>query len=126
VLKLGMLIDAFGDAVADCVGLTDIDTVLLALNKGVKLPTGVPEFAPLAEIAGEELPTPVRDPTEDIEAPGDPVRDWVELLDIDAELLALNKGVKLPTAVPEFAPLAEIAGEELPALLKDPTELVDA
>ena len=51
--------------------------------------------------------------------------DWVELLDTDAELLALNKGVKLPTGVPEFGPLAEIAGEELPALLKDPTEVRD-
>jgi len=125
VLKLGMLTDAFGDAVADCVGLTDIDTVLLALNKGVKLPRGVPEPGPLAEIAGEELPALLKDPTEVIEAPGDPVSDWVELLDTDAELLADGKGVKVTPGVPEPGPLAEIAGEELPALLKDPTELRD-
>ena len=47
------------------------------------------------------------------------------LKDTDRELLALNKGVKLATEVPEPGPLAEIAGEGLPAALKDPTELRD-
>ena len=47
------------------------------------------------------------------------------LKDTDAELLLLNKGVKLATGVSEPGPLAEIAGEELPAALKDPTELRD-
>jgi len=50
----------------------------------------------------------------------------VELLDPETELLSVLTDVKLPTGVPEFAPVPEAAGEELPALLKDPTELVDA
>ena len=49
----------------------------------------------------------------------------MELPDTDDELLALNKGVKLATGVPEFGPLAEPAGEELTTAVIDPTELRD-
>ena len=49
----------------------------------------------------------------------------MELKDTDAELLALNKGVKLTTGVPEFGPLAEAAEEELTTAVTDPTEVRD-
>lgn len=48
-LKLEMLTDACGDTVGVCVELPETDAGLLALNNGVKLATGVPEFGPLAE-----------------------------------------------------------------------------
>jgi len=50
--------------VSDWVELLDTDAELLADGKGVKLPTGVPEFSTVPEAAGEELTTAVTDPIE--------------------------------------------------------------
>ena len=79
--------------------VADIDAELLALNNGVKLDIGLPEFGTLAEGRGEELPAPVIDPIELSEAPGDAVRDCVELTDTDTELLKLFTAVNVPAEV---------------------------
>ena len=109
-------------AVAD--GCWEILEDPVELRGTVGLSPGVPENGGLSE-AAVEGDTAVLKLRMLIDACGDPVTDCVELLKTDTELLSVLTDVKLPTEVPEFGPLAEIAGEELLALLKDPIELRD-
>jgi len=121
--ELDPVLQGEGSAVAD--GCWEIVGDPVGLRGAVGLSPGVPESGGLSEAAVEGDTVALKLGML-IDACGVPVTDCVELADTLAELLSVPTGVKLPRGVPEPGPLAETAGEELPALLKDPTELIDA